>query len=135
MVLTSKSHLWKLISCFLLSTKKAKFRGLGMKPHLLVKKSQNVLCNLYRAVSIMSIPILSFFIQVSIFGHSSLQSSYLLIHMVQWSICNNLGNLLYLLFNLWGRNSGSFKIFPCNILTGRWVGFIPTLFNVIQLIP
>ena len=66
----------------------------------------------------MSILMLSIIIQVATFGHNSLQMTYFLVQMVNQSICNTLGSLFYLLFNMLGRDSGSFKYFPHDIQTG-----------------
>ena len=124
-VLTSKSHLLKLISCCLgISSplKRLGFRGFVVKPHMLVKLSWNILHNLYRMISVSSIAILSIVIQICIFGHNSFQSSYLLITMINQSICNTLGNPFYLLFNLLNRASGSFNFFPVTSKLGDGLG-------------
>ena len=69
-------------------------------------------------------PILMLYIitQVGSYGQNSLQMTYLLVDMVNQLICNTLASPFYLLFNLLGRDSGSFEIFPHNIQTWGGLG-------------
>ena len=86
---------------------------------------------MYREISVKSISVLSFILEILVTIDSNCSTCWFTWYTTGWQCW---GNSFYPLLIFLGRNSGSLKIFPCNVQPRRWIGFLPTLFNFIQLI-